>query len=161
MKIFHDKFHANHCARLVVAYLIVFWMVRFFHIPDGTWPLITLIVLMGPNSRTENVVKRACHRLGGTLTGAACGMLALYLEVWCFPAAVVWVALTILLCGYFTQSKRPYMALLIGVTFSVVVQTPIAGDYHVALWRCLDVMIGAAVAMACCIPFQYREKAVQ
>ncbi len=42
--------------------------------PEGTWPLITLVVVMGPISFWGNVVPRAFQRIGGTILGSALGL---------------------------------------------------------------------------------------
>ncbi len=50
-----------------------------------TWPLITLVVVMGPISFWGNVVPRAFERIGGTVLGSALGLIALKLELISFP----------------------------------------------------------------------------
>lgn len=49
-------------------------------------------------------------------------------------------------CGYLTLGKRPYMALLIGITLAVVCGAG-AGDMGTALWRSGDVVIGSLLAL--------------
>jgi uncharacterized membrane protein YccC len=49
-------------------------LVRLLNVPEGTWPLITLVVVMGPISFWGNVVPRAFERIGGTIRlGARAG----------------------------------------------------------------------------------------
>ncbi len=43
-------------------------------------------------------------------------------------------------------AKRPYQALLIGITLAVVVGAP-AGDMTTAMWRSGDVILGSLLAM--------------
>ncbi|MEJ1538770.1 FUSC family protein, partial [Escherichia coli] len=43
-------------------------------------------------------------------------------------------------------SKRPYAALLIGITLAVVSSAP-AGDLQTALWRSTNIIIGCILAM--------------
>lgn len=50
------------------------------------------------------------------------------------------------LCGWLALGKKPYQALLIGITLAVVVGAP-AGDMETALWRGGDVILGALLAM--------------
>ena len=50
------------------------------------------------------------------------------------------------LCGWLALGKRPYQALLIGITLAVVVGAP-AGDMNTALWRGGDVILGSLLAM--------------
>lgn len=58
----------------------------------GTWPLITLVVVMGPISFWGNVVPRAFQRIGGTILGSALGLVALKLELISLPLMVLWCA---------------------------------------------------------------------
>lgn len=44
------------------------------------------------------------------------------------------------------MSKRPYAALLIGITLAVVSSAP-AGDLQTALWRSTNIIIGCILAM--------------
>ncbi|EGA05127.1 inner membrane protein YeeA [Salmonella enterica subsp. enterica serovar Montevideo str. MB102109-0047] len=39
-----------HGIRIALAFILTFLLVRLFSIPEGTWPLITLVVIMGPIS---------------------------------------------------------------------------------------------------------------
>lgn len=135
-----------HGCRIALAFVLTFMLVRMLHVPEGTWPLITLVVVMGPISFWGNVVPRALQRIGGTITGAAIGLVALKLELWSLPLMLVWCAAGIFLCGYLAQGKRPYQALLIGITLSVVVGAP-PGDMETALWRSGDVIFGSLLAM--------------
>lgn len=52
----------------------------------------------------------------------------------------------VFLCGWLALGKKPYQALLIGITLSVVVGAP-PGDMHTALWRSGDVIFGSLLAM--------------
>ncbi|SUG87898.1 Putative inner membrane protein [Salmonella enterica subsp. enterica] len=70
-----------HGIRIALAFILTFLLVRLFSIPEGTWPLITLVVIMGPISFWGNVVPRAFERIGGTILGAALGLVALRLEL--------------------------------------------------------------------------------
>ncbi|SQJ20918.1 Putative inner membrane protein [Salmonella enterica subsp. enterica serovar Heidelberg] len=75
-----------HGIRIALAFILTFLLVRLFSIPEGTWPLITLVVIMGPISFWGNVVPRAFERIGGTILGAALGLVALRLELFFLTA---------------------------------------------------------------------------
>lgn len=135
-----------HGVRIALAFILTFLIVRLVQVPEGTWPLITLVVVMGPISFWGNVVPRAFERIGGTIFGAALGLIALKLELFSLPLMLAWCAMAMFLCGYLTLGKRPYQALLIGITLSVVVGSP-SGDMEVALWRSGDVIFGSLLAM--------------
>ncbi|MDI5403844.1 FUSC family protein, partial [Salmonella enterica subsp. enterica serovar Lubbock] len=81
-----------------------------------------------------------------TILGAALGLVALRLELFSLPLMLVWCAIAMFLCGWLALGKKPYQALLIGITLAVVVGAP-AGDMNTALWRGGDVILGALLAM--------------
>ncbi len=135
-----------HGARIALAFILTFLLVRLLDIPEGTWPLITLVVVMGPISFWGNVVPRAYERIGGTILGSALGLIALKLELISLPLMLLWCAAAMFLCGWLALGKKPYQALLIGITLAVVVGAP-AGDMNIALWRGGDVILGSLLAM--------------
>ncbi|EML2223781.1 FUSC family protein [Klebsiella aerogenes] len=135
-----------HGIRIALAFVLTFLLVRLLNVPEGTWPLITLVVVMGPISFWGNVVPRAFERIGGTILGSVLGLVALKLELISLPIMVLWCAVAMFLCGWLALGKRPYQALLIGITLAVVVGAP-PGDMNTALWRSGDVIFGSLLAM--------------
>lgn len=142
----YRHYRSVHGIRIAIAFILSFLFVRVTQIPEGTWPLITLVVVMGPISSWGNVFPRALQRIGGTLAGSISGLIALKLEIISLPVMLVWCAMVMFICGFLTLGKHPYMALLIGITLSVVVGAP-AGDFTVALWRGGDVILGSLLAL--------------
>jgi len=132
--------------RIAIAFVLCFLFVRLTNIPEGTWPLITLVVVMGPISTWGNVLPRVIQRISGTFAGLISGLIALKLELISLPLMLVWCFAVMIVCGYLTLGKHPYMALLIGITLGVVVGAP-AGDFTVALWRGGDVILGSLMAL--------------
>jgi uncharacterized membrane protein YccC len=143
---FYRHYRSVHGVRIAIAFLLTFLFVRMTGIPEGTWPLITLVVVMGPISTWGNVFPRAIQRICGTFAGSISGLIALKLELVSLPVMLVWCGVVMFVCGYLTLGKHPYMALLIGITLSVVVGAP-AGDFTVALWRGGDVILGSLLAL--------------
>ena len=135
-----------HGIRIALAFVLTFLIVRLAGIPEGSWPLITLVVVMGPISFWGNVIPRAYQRIGGTALGSVLGLIALKLELISLPLMLIWCAASMFLCGWLALGKKPYQALLIGVTLGVVVGAP-AGDMTTALWRSGDVIFGCFLAM--------------
>jgi len=135
-----------HGCRIALAFVLTFLLVRLLDVPEGTWPLITLVVIMGPISFWGNVVPRAFERIGGTILGSALGLIALKLELISLPLMLLWCAAAMFLCGWLALGKRPYQSLLIGITLAVVIGAP-TGDMHTALWRSGDVILGSLLAM--------------
>ena len=131
--VIYRNYRITHALRIALAFILTFLIVRLTHIPEGTWPLITLVVVMGPISFWGNVVPRAFERIGGTVLGSALGLIALKLELISFPVMLIWCGAAMFLCGWLALGKRPYQALLIGITLAVVVGAP-AGDMTTALW---------------------------
>ena len=135
-----------HGVRIALAFVLTFVLVRLLNVPEGTWPLITLVVLMGPISFWGNVVPRAFERIGGTILGSALGLVALKLELISLPIMLLWCAVAMFLCGWLGLGKKPYQALLSGITLAVVGGAP-PGDMTTALWRSGDVIFGSLLAM--------------
>ncbi|MGK9172852.1 FUSC family protein [Yokenella regensburgei] len=142
----YRHYRVVHGVRIALAFVLTFLLVRLLNIPEGTWPLITLVVVMGPISFWGNVVPRAFDRIGGTICGSALGLVALRLELLSMPVMLLWCAAAMFLCGWLALGKKPYQALLIGITLAVVVGAP-AGDMETALWRSGDVIFGSLLAM--------------
>lgn len=143
---FYRHYRAVHGVRIAIAFVLCFLFVRLTNIPEGTWPLITLVVVMGPISTWGNVLPRVIQRISGTFAGLISGLIALKLELISLPLMLVWCFAVMIVCGYLTLGKHPYMALLIGITLGVVIGAP-AGDFTVALWRGGDVILGSLMAL--------------
>nr|WP_221298146.1 FUSC family protein [Rahnella rivi] len=144
--VIYRHYRITHALRIALAFILTFLIVRLTHIPEGTWPLITLVVVMGPISFWGNVVQRVMERVSGTVLGSASGLIALWLELYSLPLMLVWCAIVMFVSGYLTLGKRPYMALLIGITLAVVCGAG-PGDMEMALWRSGDVIFGSFLAL--------------
>lgn len=142
----YQHYRIVHGIRVGISFVLTLLMVRLSEIPEGTWPLITMVVVMGPLSYLGNVVPRAIQRIGGTVFGACLGFIGLQIEVFCLPLMFIWCLLCLFLCGFLTLGKRPYQALLIGITLGVVIGAPV-DDTAIALWRSADVILGSILAM--------------
>lgn len=142
----HHNYRIIHGIRIAVAFVLTFLIIRMANLPDHSWPLITLVVVMGPISFWGNVIPRAFERIAGTLTGAILGIIALHIEMYSLPLMMAWCGCALFICGYLTMSKRPYAALLIGITMAVVSSAP-AGDFQTALWRSTNIILGCILAM--------------
>lgn len=135
-----------HASRISLAFLLTFIAIRYFNLNNATYALITLLIILGPQPYWGTVLPRAIQRTGGTVIGALSGLVALYLETWSFTAMLVWCAIMMFVAGYLTLGKRPYMALLIGVTLAVVSCAP-PNDMESAITRSLYVLAGSLLAM--------------
>lgn len=49
----YRNYRVVHGCRIALAFILTFLLVRLLDIPEGTWPLITLVVIMGPISFGE------------------------------------------------------------------------------------------------------------
>ncbi len=145
LKIYRN-YRVVHGIRIAVAFVLTFLLIRMMNLPDHSWPLITLIVVMGPISYLGNVIPRAFERMAGTVTGALLGIIALHIEVYSLPLMLLWCGCAAFFCGYLAMSKRPYAALLVGITLAVVSSAP-AGDMQTALWRSTNIIFGCILAM--------------
>ncbi|WP_434663347.1 FUSC family protein [Aeromonas sp. NJAU223] len=151
----YGNYRLVHGLRIALAFTITFMLTRHFHVPESTWPLITLVVVMGPISFWGNVFPRALQRVVGTIFGAACGVVALYLELYSIPLMLIWSFAIMFLCGYLALGKRPYAGLLIGITLAVIMGGK-PGDIETALWRSGDVILGSLLALLFCSIYPQR-----
>lgn len=142
----YRNYRILHGIRIAIAFVLTFLFIRLLNLPDHSWPLITLIVVMGPVSFVGNVLPRALERIAGTLAGASLGIIGLHIELYSVPLMLLWCGCATFLCGYLTMSKRPYAALLIGITLAVVISAP-AGNIETALWRAANITLGCLLAM--------------
>jgi len=142
----YRNYRTVHGIRIALAFVLTFLLIRLLSIPEGSWPLITLVVVMGPISSWGNVFPRAIQRIGGTIFGSVSGLIALRLELWSLPMMLAWCTLVMFLCGFLTLGKHPYMALLIGITLAVICGGA-PGDMTMALWRGGDVILGSILAL--------------
>ncbi|MCS3459537.1 FUSC family protein [Aeromonas sp. BIGb0445] len=151
----YGRYRLVHGLRISLAFTLTFLLTRELKLPESTWPLITLVVVMGPISFWGNVLSRALQRVVGTIFGAACGVVALYLELYSLPLMLVWCSAIMFLCGYLALGKRPYVGLLIGITLGVTMGA-MPGDIETALWRSGDVILGSLLALLFCSIYPQR-----
>ncbi|QZQ51642.1 FUSC family protein [Erwinia persicina] len=142
----YRNYRIVHGVRIALAFILTFLLVRVMAIPEGSWPLITLVVVMGPISSWGNVFPRAVQRIGGTIFGSISGLIALKLELISLPVMLLWCAAVMFISGFLTLGKHPYMALLIGITLAVICGG-VPGDMTTALWRGGDVILGSLLAL--------------
>ena len=83
--VIYRHYRITHALRIALAFILTFLIVRLTHIPEGTWPLITLVVVMGPISFWGNVVQRVMERVTGTVLGAASGFVLSFMAT-IYPA---------------------------------------------------------------------------
>lgn len=145
IRVYHH-YRTVHGIRVALAFVLTFLLTRLLNIPESTWALVTTVVIMAPISFWGNVVSRAIQRAGGTILGSIYGLIALQLELYSLPLMLVWCAAAMFLCGWLALGKKPYQALLIGVTLAIVVGAP-TGNMDVALWRSGDVILGSLLAI--------------
>lgn len=151
----YGHYRIVHGLRIALAFMLTFLLTRELKLPESTWPLITLVVVMGPISFWGNVLSRALQRVVGTIFGAGCGVVALYLELYSLPLTLVWCGCIMFLCGYLALGKRPYVGLLIGITLGVTMGA-MPGDIETALWRSADVILGSLLALLFCSIYPQR-----
>ncbi|MGL5037008.1 MAG: FUSC family protein [Aeromonas sp.] len=151
----YGHYRIVHGLRIALAFMLTFLLTRELKLPESTWPLITLVVVMGPISFWGNVLSRALQRVVGTIFGASCGIVALYLEMYSMPLTLVWCSCIMFLCGYLALGKRPYVGLLIGITLAITMGA-MPGDIKMAVWRSADVIFGSLLALLFCSIYPQR-----
>ncbi|MFC5076605.1 FUSC family protein [Vibrio thalassae] len=138
-----------------MAFVLTFALTSYFQVPESTWILITLVVVIGPISYVGNVFPRAWQRAMGTMIGALSGVIAIFLGQWSILAMYAWCGIVMFFSAYFALGKRPYVGLLVGITLALTIGACI-DDIEVALWRGLDVTIGCLLAVLFCIVYPQR-----
>ncbi|GAM55479.1 putative inner membrane protein [Vibrio ishigakensis] len=101
-----SNYRIVHGFRVAIAFVITMLFTGYFEIPERTWILITLVVVIGPISYLGNVLPRAWHRVLGTLIGAASGVLAIVLSQYSLTAMYAWCAVVIFASAYYSLGKR-------------------------------------------------------
>ncbi|CAM2808723.1 FUSC family protein [Vibrio rarus] len=144
------RYRIVHGARIAVAFVATLFITSYFALPERSWILITLFVVIGPMSYLGNVIHRAWHRVLGTTIGAASGILGIALGQHSMLLMYLWCSVIIFLSGYFALGKRPYVGILIGITLGVTLGASDA-DISVAIWRGFDVAIGCVIAVLFCL----------
>jgi hypothetical protein len=110
----YKHYRVVHGCRIALAFVLTFVLVRLLNVPEGTWPLITLVVVMGPISFWGNVVPRAFERIGGTVLGSAPYRPEAGAYLVSGHAGMVRCRhVPLRLAGV---GQKPYQALLIGIT---------------------------------------------
>ncbi|GAD78750.1 FUSC family protein [Vibrio ezurae] len=144
------RYRIVHGIRIAVAFVSTLFITSYFALPERSWILITLFVVIGPISYLGNVLPRAWHRVLGTVIGAVSGILGLAVSQHSMFLMYLWCSIVIFLSGYFALGKRPYVGILIGITLAVTVGS---SNTHidVAVWRGLDVTLGCIIAVLFCL----------
>jgi uncharacterized membrane protein YccC len=76
----YRHYRVVHGVRIALAFILTFLLVRLLNVPEGTWPLITLVVIMGPISFWGNVVPRPLSVLAAQSAAPRWGLLLLSLS---------------------------------------------------------------------------------
>ncbi len=150
-----EHYRIIHGIRVALSFSLAMFIIHYFNLPEASWVLISLVVVLVPISYLGNVIQRALHRMAGTVLGAACGVLAIMLSHYDIWLMYAWSAVVLFTSAYFARGKRPYIALLIGITFSVTVGAP-DHNLNVALLRAASVFAGCTLAMMFCLVYPQR-----
>lgn len=145
IRIYHH-YRVLHGIRIGLTFVLTFLLTRLLNIPESTWAIVTTVVIMAPISFWGNVVSRAVQRIGGTILGSISGLIALQLELYSLSLMLIWCAVAMFLCSWQSLGKKPYEALLIGITLAIVVGSP-TSNMDTALWRSADVILGSLLAL--------------
>jgi uncharacterized membrane protein YccC len=76
----YRHYRVVHGVRIALAFILTFLLVRLLNVPEGTWPLITLVVIMGPISFWGNVVPGHLSALAAQSAAPRWGLLLLSLS---------------------------------------------------------------------------------
>ena len=135
-----------HVLRVGGAFLTCLLIAAAFPNPHAIWMLISVLAVMGSVQYAGSIGEKVWQRALGTLIGGLGGVLAVladrYISPWGCAALELVIAVT---ASYLSIGRFGYAALVSGITMVMVANS---GDFHIALWRMLNVSLGVAVAQA-------------
>ena len=138
-------------ARVVIACAIATTAVMTFRIPEGSWLIITILIVSQPDAGAS--ITRALQRSAGTLLG---GGFAIGLAI-TFPQQP-WILLPCFALGlgygiYLSRtSAAPYIPVLGSMTMILAiggVNTAEPEGINIALWRFLNIGVGNLIGTLC------------
>ncbi|MDA1380991.1 FUSC family protein [Plesiomonas shigelloides] len=138
-------YRTYHALRVGSAFLLTLILLHYAPLGHSPWVLVTLLVVMS-NIPYMGVWQKGWHRILGTLIGAAAGLISIKMQLIAPWAAWAWMSLVATACGYYGLGKRPYVAMLCGITLAMIGWGGMAGEQE-ALWRAADVLIGTVLAI--------------
>ncbi|MDV5168563.1 FUSC family protein [Photobacterium rosenbergii] len=150
-----NHYRVVHGIRVSLAFIVTMLGINYFQLPEGSWILTTIVVIMGSISYLGNVQVKAINRLIGTALGAFFGVIALLISHWSLSLMYIWCAVAMFICGYFALGKRAYAGLVIGITLSVVIGVA-EQNLSLALLRVQDVAAGCILAVFYCFIYPQR-----
>ncbi|MGL5005993.1 MAG: FUSC family protein [Plesiomonas sp.] len=139
-------YRAYHALRVGLAFLLTLILLHYAPLGHSPWVLVTLLVVMSNIPYLGGVWQKGLHRILGTLIGAIAGLIALKLQLISPWIAWGWMSLMAMACGYYGVGKRPYVAMLCGITLAMIGWGGVDGTSE-ALWRAADVLIGTLLAI--------------
>lgn len=144
--LFYKKYRFVHSIRIAISFITSLTLIKIINIQNNSWPLITLIVIIGPISFLGNVFIKSIQRIIGTILGTISGLITLKLELISNTAMILWVITIVSVCGYLTLGKMSYIALLINITMAIICNIN-PENWKIAIWRCIDIIIGTMLAI--------------
>jgi uncharacterized membrane protein YccC len=138
-----------HAARVGLSVLSSILLTSALHLPHGEWTSITVLAVVGGLQHHGNIRRKAAERSLGTLFGAAFGLLVVLQQSFLGAPIVTYFILAAAcgFCAYHAIGKGGYTALLSAVTIVIVVGHG-ANTLGDGLWRVIDILLGAAIALA-------------
>lgn len=61
--VIYGHYKVVHGVRMALAFVLTFLAIRLLHVPEATWPLITMVVVMGPISFWGTCLLVRCNAL--------------------------------------------------------------------------------------------------
>ncbi|MDH0341146.1 FUSC family protein [Chromobacterium haemolyticum] len=144
-----------HVLRVAAAFLVGLGLNLLFEIPHGSWMLVTILIVLGSVPHWGGVRRKALQRMGGSLLGAAAGLVAMALYRHSPLSCYAWMTALVMLSAWFALGKGEYLALLVGLTMVIV-----AGlgnePLEAALWRSFNVLAGSVLGLVAAGLFPLR-----
>jgi len=127
------------------------------HQGRAAWACVTVLIVFGPNLGAT--IKRAAHRVAGTILGAFCALLTVYLGKYTHPYMVFFCLLLFVFFVTYAQNShykpRPYSWTVANFTYIIILLlswpfNDSAANYAILTgYRLLQVLIGTFLVYIC------------
>ncbi len=139
-------------AKCVSGTAIVLLLAHGFHYADYTWCLISILLVLSPDS--SEAIPLAMNRIKANLAGGVASVLCLYIRLPLELAMGAAVALTIVLC-YWTKTMAGSRSALAAVII-IMVRQGAEGVGHLVMDRVVSVVVGCLLGLL--LTFAFHRK---
>ncbi|WP_243359949.1 FUSC family protein [Fundidesulfovibrio terrae] len=138
--------HLKHALKTALAAVCTYALTVLFHLPQGYWAVISVIIVMQNNLGSSYQV--GVNRIIGTAVGAVMGAACMSLLGPGAMALGVGVGLTILICAYFIHLHESFRMAGLTATIIILLSNQNETFMEYAVFRFLEISLGVTVSLA-------------